>query len=143
MENLKSVIYLKKDPRQSQEEFKNACCTEYNYLLGEFFIEKGAYYDLYAAILKNAGENNNISDKVSNFADNINPWLEMANEATELPVPNFAYFRKIYYDYRNSKKSPKDLDGLATRLFGALNEVTIASNDACGKFFKARNNKNK
>lgn len=135
----KGVKILRRDPAETQEEFKDDVCTEYNEFLEDFVIEGGAYYELYQAMLTNANKKGPIAEdafksKFATFAaKKITRIIEVAREKHEAPIPDTAYYRSLYNKYKESDKSPNTINSITGEFLSSLNGLSREIDSAYDK----------
>ncbi len=135
----KGVKILRRDPAETQEEFKDDVCTEYNEFLEDFVIEGGAYYGLYQAMLSNTSKKGKIAEDsfksrfITFAAKKITKAIEVSREKYEAPVPNNAYFRSLYNKYQESNKSPETVKAITDEFLSSLNGLAREIDSAYDK----------
>ncbi len=143
----KGVKTLKRATKQSQEEFKDDVCVEYNEFLEDFIIDGGAYYEMYHTLCNNyATPQDKVraerleSRVISAVAREINKAVEIACKNKEAPVVDSRYYRDLYRKYEASNKSSEIIQQLTDEIYLAINALVRQIELEYDKFFPENHN---
>ncbi len=140
----KGIKILRRTNEQTQEEFKDDVCMEFNEFLEDFIIEGGAYYSLYQTIIDRAmpewvWSEPQIRFRVVRFAGReINKIIDIAKKAEEAPVVDTRYYRDLYRKYEGSDKSLTILQQITNEFLSVFNEMTRLIDFTYDKVFQQK-----
>ena len=126
----KGVKILRRDPAETQEEFKDDVCTEYCEFFEEFLLDDGVYNSLYSDILKCAAlrgnkEDETIRSKLNTFTSKrVSKVIEISKQKAEAPIPDNAYYRALYNKYKESDKSPREMKQITNEFLSSIDALS-------------------
>lgn len=136
---VKSVKFVKKGWLESQEDFKERVCTAYNDFLTKYVVEGGIFYD-YLKVMKETSSSISFEEKSAfenraiNFINLITPLIALAEQTSEVPVPDENYFLNLLQVYQKSNKSDKAKIEMLDKFEAGLNEMIRQMYYYCDKF---------